>query len=73
MCPKKLIEEVLGVSVVLAGVIDEQDCLPRLDLAVHIHLSHSDSVHLPRNECSVEDTGLFENGNPSLFLTMPFI
>jgi len=50
MFAKELIEEVLGISVLGAGWIDEQDRLPRLDLAVHIHVSHADRVQLPRKE-----------------------
>ena len=67
MFAKKLIEEVLGISFIGAGGIDEQDRFLRLDLAVHIHVSHADRVQLPRIECSVEDTGLFESGKPNVF------
>lgn len=51
MFAKELIEDILGISVIGAGGIDEQVGLPRLDLAVHIHLSQADRVQLPRKEC----------------------
>lgn len=70
MFAKELIEEVLGITFIGADGIDEQYHLPRLDLGVHIHLSHAYRLQLPRKECSVEDTGLFDNGNPNVFLTM---
>lgn len=70
MFERELIENFLRISAKGTGGIDEQDNLPRLDLAVHIHLSHADRLQIPRKERSVEDTGLFENRNPNVFLNM---
>ena len=39
----QLAEELLSPSAIGAGGLDEHDQLPRLDLAVHEHLSHAAS------------------------------
>jgi len=51
MFAKELIAEVLGISAIGGMGIDEQVGLPRLDLAVHIHVCQADRVQLPRKEC----------------------
>lgn len=54
---RQLPEDFLCLLAVRAGGLDEHDHLPRLDLAVHKLLSHTDRVQLPLEDRSVEGVG----------------
>lgn len=54
----KLTEDLLGLSAVGAGGLDEHHHFPRLDFAVHKLLSHADKLLPPGEESSIAGIAL---------------